>query len=352
MDILGPLIETPRGNAYLLVITDRYSKLTRSIPMSSVRAIDVARAFLVHWVYVYGPPRSVLTDNGTQFASRFLLEVYRILGIKGVFTATYHPQTNGQPERYNSTLLSALRKFVGEHPKTWDRYAEALLFGYNSHVHDVTGLAPFDLVVSRPTPSLFLEIPTTEYTPPRESHKVWLRRLRDMMATATQQLQERQRRYKAAFDARVRAKPPIAAGDYVFIRKQATTRRDEERHKLAPKAEGPLKVVSCDVERRVVVFRRHSHDETISIDRVELAPSPELRNDTQNVSEEFVVDEILSHRLCEGEEANHWEVKVKWYGFSRPTWQPLHDVRRSQVLRYCRRNKISPPANIDQTRSG
>lgn len=226
MDILGPLIETPHGNAYILVITDRYSKLTRSIPMSSVKAIDVARTFLSHWVYAYGPPKSMLTDNGTQFASRFLLETYRILGIKGVFTATYHPQTNGQPERYNSTLLAALRNFVGEHPKTWDQYAEALSFGYNSHVHDVIGFAPFDLVVSRPTPSLFLEIPPAEYTLPRQTQKEWLLRLRSIMEKATQQLQERQRRYKAAFDARVRARPPIAVGDYVFIRKLSTTRRD------------------------------------------------------------------------------------------------------------------------------
>jgi len=59
-----------------------------------------------------GFPRSVLTDNGPEFNSKFLLEVYLILGIQDSLTSTYHPQTNGQAERYNRTILSAIRKMA------------------------------------------------------------------------------------------------------------------------------------------------------------------------------------------------------------------------------------------------
>ena len=58
IDILGELKETPapRNNRYLLVITDRYSKLTRVVPLKRITAYTVAKAFCESWVFVYGPP--------------------------------------------------------------------------------------------------------------------------------------------------------------------------------------------------------------------------------------------------------------------------------------------------------
>lgn len=73
MDLLGELLMTPRGNRYIIVITYRFSKLVRVIALANCRAIDVAKAFTRDWVFLYGPPVTVLTDNGPQFASQFLL---------------------------------------------------------------------------------------------------------------------------------------------------------------------------------------------------------------------------------------------------------------------------------------
>ena len=69
LDIFGPLIQTPRGNQYLLMITDRYSKLTKSVPMKSVSAEAVAIAFTNEWALTYGPPTDLLSDNGSAFLS-------------------------------------------------------------------------------------------------------------------------------------------------------------------------------------------------------------------------------------------------------------------------------------------
>ena len=56
IDILGQLPKTTGGYAYVLVITDCYSKLARAIPLRRVTAPIVADAFLTHWVYAYGIP--------------------------------------------------------------------------------------------------------------------------------------------------------------------------------------------------------------------------------------------------------------------------------------------------------
>jgi hypothetical protein len=59
MDILGPLPRTKHGNRFLLVIADRYSKVTKTIPLRTVTALSVSRAFCDHWAY--------LTDHPSRF---------------------------------------------------------------------------------------------------------------------------------------------------------------------------------------------------------------------------------------------------------------------------------------------
>lgn len=54
IDILGELVKTPRGNRYLLVMTDRYTKLTKVVPLKQITAPLVAQEFVTHWVYNYG----------------------------------------------------------------------------------------------------------------------------------------------------------------------------------------------------------------------------------------------------------------------------------------------------------
>ena len=80
MDLLGPPPKTAHGNRHVLFMTDRFTKLTRSIPLRTTTASVVANAFLDNWVYVYGAPRYVLTNNGPQFAAKFFDAVCALLG--------------------------------------------------------------------------------------------------------------------------------------------------------------------------------------------------------------------------------------------------------------------------------
>ena len=95
MDLLGPLPKTVQGNQHVLVITDRFAKLACSIPLRTTTASVVANAFLDSWVYVYGAPRYVLTDNGPQFAAKLFDAVWALLGVQHYLTTSYHPQSTG-----------------------------------------------------------------------------------------------------------------------------------------------------------------------------------------------------------------------------------------------------------------
>jgi transposase InsO family protein len=157
MDIPGPLPETKSGNRFLLVMIDRFSKLTRTVPLRIIISTEVATIFVHEWYCVYGAPVILLTDNGTQFVSKFFQTVCRLLGVKQVFTTAYHPQTNGQYERFNSTILSALSHNISDNQGGWDELSYTATYANNMTVHSSTGYTPFELTLSRSSSSHILK---------------------------------------------------------------------------------------------------------------------------------------------------------------------------------------------------
>ena len=277
IDILGPLIKSERGYRFVLVITDRFSKLVRTVPMKKVSAFAVAQAFVREWVFTYGPPAFVLSDNGSQFKAKFFQNVCRILSVQNLFTTTYHPQTNGQAERFNRTILDGIRTFVGDHPRDWDIYTDVLTYSYNSMVHRMTKFTPFELVLSRPPqviPMKRLEPPEEDDGSPVSFHAKWTHWLETIIQEAKAQLSKEQARYKKNFDSRLRLpKQEIRPGMYVFVRREKRT-EEAPSHKLAPVAEGPYRVTDLG-DGTVVIRTTNLAEERVSLDRVVQAPHPE-----------------------------------------------------------------------------
>ena len=71
LDLLGPLPQIAAGNEHLLVIVERFCKLTRAIYLERIDAETIAAACLDYWVAAPGPPATVLSANGPQFRSTF-----------------------------------------------------------------------------------------------------------------------------------------------------------------------------------------------------------------------------------------------------------------------------------------
>jgi len=138
MDLLGPLPWTAAGNEHLSVILDRFSKMTRAIPLQRIDAETIAAAFLDHWVAAYGPPVTVLSDNDPEFRSTFFQGVCSLLGVSNRYYTTYHPQTNGQVEQYNRTIVGQLRTYVEDHQDRWDELVSMLTLAYDSRPQQST----------------------------------------------------------------------------------------------------------------------------------------------------------------------------------------------------------------------
>lgn len=107
-------------------------------------------AFLYYWVFLpFGITDCLLTDNGPQLVAECFNIVCAALGTTHMKTTSYHPQTNGQTERYNRALVNHLRKYVYENQTEWDKFVQSLTYAYIGDVHRSTGTCPFDLTMSR-----------------------------------------------------------------------------------------------------------------------------------------------------------------------------------------------------------
>ena len=149
LDILGPLPLTEKGNKYVLVIADVFTKYTEAIALPDQEAKTVASAFIDNYIVRMGTPLSLLSDNGSNFESQLFKEVCDLLGIKKVTTSVARPQANGTVERFNRTLTSMLTMYCSKNQKQWDTYLPQVMMAYRSSKHATTGMSPNYLTYGR-----------------------------------------------------------------------------------------------------------------------------------------------------------------------------------------------------------
>ena len=99
MDIVGPLPRSSSGKRFILVICDYATRYPEAIALRTIDAVTVAEE-LIKFFASMGTLGEILTDQGTNFTSQLLREVYRLLGVKPIRTTPYHPQTDGLVERF------------------------------------------------------------------------------------------------------------------------------------------------------------------------------------------------------------------------------------------------------------
>lgn len=93
----------------------------------------------------YGVPSSLHSDQGANLCSSVIQSFCHMLGITNKRTSAYHPQGNGQVERFNHTVEAMLSKVVNENQYNWDSQLFKALLDYNTAVHEATKFTPFHL---------------------------------------------------------------------------------------------------------------------------------------------------------------------------------------------------------------
>ena len=88
------------------------------------------------------------TDQGSNFNSELMQDLCRIFMIEKTRTTPYHPQGNGQVERFIRVIADTLSKYCAEKPQEWDVYLY-ITFVYNTTVHRTIGATPYSMIFGR-----------------------------------------------------------------------------------------------------------------------------------------------------------------------------------------------------------
>ena len=120
MDILGPLPLTERGNIYILVIGNYFTKWKEAYPIKNMEATTVASILVQEFICRFGVPECIHTDQGRNFEAELIKEICKVLDIKKTRTSPYHPQSDGMIERFNRTLLSMLSTALEKNHSNWE----------------------------------------------------------------------------------------------------------------------------------------------------------------------------------------------------------------------------------------
>ena len=106
IDFKGPLPSASQ-NKYMLVLVDEYSRFPFVYPCKDVSTQSVLKS-CSHLFSVFGMPSQVHSDRGTSFRSNEFKNFMHEKGISTSYSSPYHPQGNGQVERFNGTIWRAI----------------------------------------------------------------------------------------------------------------------------------------------------------------------------------------------------------------------------------------------------
>ena len=81
----------------------------------------------------------------TEAQLKFWSSLCYFLGIKQRLSTAFHPQTDGQTKRQNSTIEAYLQAFVNFEQNDWARLLPMAKFAYNNAKNASTGDKPFEL---------------------------------------------------------------------------------------------------------------------------------------------------------------------------------------------------------------
>jgi transposase InsO family protein len=110
MDLVGPLPKATGNRRWLIVATDYFTKWVEAEPLANIRDRDSIKFVWKNIITRFEIPKTIISDNGTQFTSKPFTKYCSELGIKKVYSSPAYPQSNGQAEASNKTVLDGIKK--------------------------------------------------------------------------------------------------------------------------------------------------------------------------------------------------------------------------------------------------
>ena len=148
---LAELPCSERGNRYLLVVQDYFSKFVELYALPTKESKPIAEILHKEFFTRYGVPLKLYSDKGREFNNALMDELCDMWKIARQTTCGYNPAANGMVERTNRTVKNLLAQMdhVDLSREDWDLKLAEIRCAYNSTVHSTTGFTPHRLMFSQ-----------------------------------------------------------------------------------------------------------------------------------------------------------------------------------------------------------
>ena len=267
LDTMTDLTRTKSGKSYLFVCTDRATRFVWAMAARTKEA-DYAVKLLQHVIFLIGPPREVLTDNGREYTNSKFNSVCEDHQIFHGTTSRYHPQSNGQTERMNATLIQVLKKYC-RRDTNWDQHLAAAVYSINTSPNSHTEIAPYVLMFGMLPPSPVRHAVQESNGKSNDFHAMKI--IEQIRETAAEKLAAEQREYKRKHDERI-PKHQYCAGDWVMLKRHVPEK--DRCRKLSQRYAGPYQITKVHPNNTVDLL---CEDQRLYSNRVnvgELRPAP------------------------------------------------------------------------------
>ena len=215
------ILEPACGKENVLVITDVFTKFTVAVATKDQTASTTAKALVHEWFSRYGPPSRLHSDQGANFEGKVIQHLCQLYGIKKSRTTPYHPQGNGQTERFNRTLHDLLRSLPHEKKRKWPDHLAEVVYSYNITPHASTGISPFYLMFGRdpklPIDTLFGQCEERDGLPAESWVSVHQKRLQEAYTKVCETLEKSAKERKKIYDRKAKD-APLEVGTRVYVR--------------------------------------------------------------------------------------------------------------------------------------
>jgi len=374
-DTIGPLNESEDNHKYILVLICTFSRWVHLFPLKRLTAKEAAEK-LIQYIGIYGTPKQLLSDRGTQFKNEVFAELTRLLGTDHQFSTAYSSEENGIVERVNKEVMNKLRAFIF-HKKflyNWNTtdlpLTQRLL---NSKVHSRLGTTPASLVM----PAVNLDRNIIVNINNRRVNIDGKTNINNIIHDNEIDYQYLAKNIKERYDELYSlAKETLLLGDNKHINEyplQQTTfpsgsfalvsfKSKNHPQKVNTRLRGPLKIINQSglntfnlknlVNGRIETYNRQDLI-PFEIDITQYDPTQIALSDHLGLLE---IESVISHKPARPKKASELSFVVKWVGYEdendRTTehWSTNETLRKNKViLRYLRDKGMKQfiPKNIE-----
>ena len=218
----------------IVVIVDYFTKvILLKAATTNILSEEIVKIYRDNIWKLHGIPRKILSDQGPQFALRFMEEFTKVLGTKRQLSTVYHPQTDGQTEWINQEIEMFLWHYMNYQQDNWMDWLAIVEFQYNDKKHVVIGRTPFELNFGRyPWKGDLMvqtEIPRVEE---------FLIEIQKSWEQVTKAMEEAQKNMKRQFDKKRQNSQGLKVEDNIWLENkniqsnQPSKKLDNKRYRL------------------------------------------------------------------------------------------------------------------------